>query len=150
MQFLTPEVIFSRLVVNELERHKDSMCHLKADQQNELNTHHSNMMQYTADLVAAWSSGDRFKCPIAGIAAAAGIADDIRLATAAEAATMKHFIENDAVVLWDVRTALFPPIDAHYNMNAATRSALLPSIVAAAPRLCNFAAPRLDGRRASV
>ena len=142
MQFLTPEVVFSRLVVNELERHKDSMCHLKADQQNELNTHHSNMMQYAADLVAAWSSGDRFKCPIdAGIA---GIADDIRLAT------MKHFIENDAVVLWDVRTALFPPIDAHYNMNAATRSALLPSIVAAAPRLCKFAAPRLPGRRASV
>jgi len=139
MQFLTPEVIFSRLVVNELERHKDSMCHLKADQQNELNTHHSNMMQYAADLVAAWSSGDRFKCPID-----AAIADDVRLAT------MKHFIENDAVILWDVRTALFPPIDAHYNMNAANRHALLPSIVAAAPKLCNFAASRLPGRRASV
>ena len=138
MQFLTPEVIFSRLVVNELERHKDNMCHLKADQQNELNTHHSHMMQYAADLVAAWSSGDRFKYPIAGGA------DDVRLAT------IKHFIENDAVVLWDIRTALFPPIDAHYNMNAANRHALLPSIVAAAPKLCNFAASRLAGRRASV
>ncbi len=100
MQFLSPEVIFTCLVVNELERHKDNMRHLTEDQQKELDTHHSNMMQYAADLVAAWANGDRFKCPIAGGA----IAHDARLPT------IKYFIESDAVVLWDIRTALFPPL----------------------------------------
>ena len=65
MQFLTPEVIFTRLVVNELESHAYNMHHLTQDvdnieslltqdQWNEVSRHNAVMLQYAAELVASW------------------------------------------------------------------------------------------------
>jgi hypothetical protein len=158
----TPETIFTRLVVNELERHDYNMRHLMHPrqldevvteaEQNEVNRHNAEMLQYAADLVSTWARRhttkwkDITKIPFP-------IADEVLLVN------IKRFIEKDAIALCDIKFALFAIIGAHYNMNDKGRRKLLPSIVTTAYRLfipelqqrvmskAEAAAPRLSSKR---
>ena len=161
----TPEDIFARLVVNEIERHEDNMRHLMhAGRPND--TRQLDECCFAEDRCCFAEDRCRFaedRCCFAEDRFAEDMQNEVSrhnaemmqyaadmvstwastterkdvstIADDAILANIQHFIEKDAIAICDIKFALFPIIGAHYNMDDKGRSKLLPSIVAAAYRL---------------